>query len=153
VKARATPGTKQTADVETTASWEQLWFALTRGEWASLAIVPVTRGPQAIGVARALAEAGQRFQADSVDVVDAGQIAPGDVAEIVRTIEGAESSRRRVLIALGAPLTNPAAIPVGRAVDAAVLLVSLGKSELKRARQTMASVGSEHFAGSIAVVE
>lgn len=153
MKARTTSATEQATDVETAASWEQLWFSLTRGEWASLAIVPVTRGPQAIGVARALADAGQRFQADTVDVVDAGQIAPRDVAEIVRTIEGAETSGRRVLIALGAPLTNPAAIPVARAVDAAVLLVSLGQSQLKRARQTMASVGSEHFAGSIAVVE
>jgi hypothetical protein len=132
-------------------AWQQLWFGLTRTEWTTLAIVPVEAGAPAIGVARALAEAGQQYQSESVVVIDAGHIAPNDVAGVLQSFDDRGATHRRVIVAVGSPLDNATAIPIVRAVDVAVLLVQVGRSGVSRARRSMASIGGNRFAGSIAI--
>jgi hypothetical protein len=143
-------GTSATAGTSDT-TWQQLWFTLTRTEWGTLAVVPVDRGAAAIAVARALADAGRQYQTEAVEVIDAAQLAPGDVQKVLRGFDDHPADGRRVLVAVGAPLDEAPAIPIARATDAAVLLVHVGQTEIGRIRRTLSCIGDDRFAGSIAI--
>ena len=132
-----------------TDEWSQLWFTLVKEPWTTLVIVPAESDSSALGHARSLAEAGRRYQADSVDVIDAERITPSDVPEVLTTLAERSGNGVRVLVAVRSPLEHAAAIPVARACEAAVLAVRLGEAQMVASRRTIDTVGESLFIGSI----
>jgi hypothetical protein len=84
-------------------------------------------------------------------LIDATGAEPGAVGEILAGAGDAVARGAQVIIALDSPLTNPAAIPIARSADAALLTVRLGGSKITAARQTIESIGRECFIGTVAL--
>jgi len=137
--------------VEARHAWAQLWFAMQRGTWSTLAVVPADPAMSALEAARALATAGHTYRAGAVKLINATRAEARDIRGIVAAAAEAASAGMQVVVAVASPLANPAAIAIARAVDAAVLVVPLGEATLATARRTVESIGREYFSGSVAV--
>ncbi|AHG87671.1 hypothetical protein J421_0134 [Gemmatirosa kalamazoonensis] len=131
--------------------WAQLWFAIQRHSWSTLAVVPAERTQNAFGPARALAVAGHVYRAGAVKMIDATKADAREIQGIIAAAKDAAAAGAQVVIALGSPLVNPAAIAIARAADAVVLAVPLGEAMLADSRRVIESIGREHFIGSVAV--
>ena len=132
--------------------WSAVWFSLSQHAWSSLSIVPAHPSISALDVACAIAEIGQQYEEAGVMVLDAERVAPETVRHISAGLGERGTARKRTLVAVSSPLVDPAAVPVVRMTDAAVLLVPLGTTELDWARRTIASISAGYFIGSITVV-
>jgi hypothetical protein len=132
--------------------WSAVWFALSQHAWSSLAVVPAHPSVSALHVSCAIAEIGQQYEEGGVMVLDAERVAPETVRNLSAGLDERGSARQRTLVAVSSPLVDPAAVPVVRMADAAVLVVPLGTTELDWARRTIASISAGYFLGSITTV-
>lgn len=140
-----------TTMVQPVEPWARIWFSLVRQPWSVLAVVPAHAGLSSAAAARALAEVGREYQTEPVEVADAEGMAAAGVRALLGSLAERSGSGGRILIAVRCPLDDPAAIPLARAADAAVLLVRLGRTNLRDAREVMEAIGAESFAGSVIV--
>jgi hypothetical protein len=131
--------------------WATVWFTLMEHAWTSLVLVPADKEGSAVPIAWALAEFGRPYQEDSIYVLNAERVSPADVPGVVDALRDGFGLGARVLVAVNSPLARHATIPVARAADAAVLLVELGRTDVKSARYTIDSIGAGCFVGSIAI--
>lgn len=131
--------------------WQQLWFAAARHQWSTLAIIPAQPGTSSLTAARLLAAAGQLYPQRPVHLVEAEGTDPTATGFVASSAANRAASGERVIIAIDSPLSHPAAIPIARAVDAALLLIPLGRTRLSAARRTIECVGRQRFIGSITV--
>jgi hypothetical protein len=132
-----------------TVAWERLWLATQRRPWRSLAVISTGKGASMLGVARALAEVGSCHLGVPVMAVDATTITLAALeARMSAWIEPRESSRR-VVIALGSVLENPARLALAQAADAAILGLTLGASSISEAERTIEQVGRGRLLGSV----
>lgn len=129
--------------------WPQLWFTLTQRPWTSLVVVPALPKLSVFFAARALTEVGQMYEGAQVQMVNAEQVQPEEVAALVALIADRAAAGGRTIISVASPLVHHVAIPIARAADGAVLFVPLGRAQLKQAKRTVESIGAEHFVGSI----
>ena len=132
--------------------WSAAWFSLSQHAWSSLAIVPAHPSVSALDVACAIAEVGQQFEEAGVMVLDAERVQPETLRHLQAGLAERGSARKRTLVAVSSPLVDPAAVPVVRMADAAVLVVPLGLTELGWARRTIVSISAGYFLGSITTV-
>jgi hypothetical protein len=56
-----------------------------------------------------------------------------------------------VMIALRSMTENPTVVPVARAVDAVILCVQLGATDIKSSRKTVDAIGRDRFLGTIVI--
>ena len=131
--------------------WQQLWFAALQLPWSSLAIVPAQPNLSALAAARALVAVGRLYHQCPVHLIEAEATEPAATGFVISSVKNRVAAGERVVMAVDSPLSNPVAIPIARAADAALLLVPLGRTRLMLARHTIDSVGREQFIGSIAV--
>jgi hypothetical protein len=131
--------------------WAQLWFAAHRYPWSTLAIVPADIGERMLGAARAFAAAGQLYEPRGVQLIEAIHAGPGAIPEVLAEANRLVHDGRKVIIVVDCPLSNPAAIAIARAVDAALLAVVLGSARLSHARRALDTIGRERFIGSVAI--
>lgn len=129
--------------------WGHTWFSLLKASWTSLALVPASPGESTVFAAKALADVGQLYQFDPIQVINAGDVAAGGLQGVLSAVEQFNGSTARLLIAVSSPLTHDAAIPAARAADAAVLVVGLGRSSMTSARYTVDCIGASHFVGAV----
>lgn len=157
--ARPTPGGERAAAAGDAGSasvegveprWAQLWFAVQRHSWSTLAIVPADTTASALTAARALARAGFVYRNRAVRMIDATGAEPHQIPVILDTAALAAATGSQIVLALASPLTNPAAIALARGVDAAVLVVPLGVASLATTQRVIESIGRERFIGSVA---
>lgn len=147
---RATPrSTESIRAAEVSVEWQHLWFALARRSWTALAIVPADTSFSARAAARRLVSAGEAYGATPVHLVDASSLDPKSAREAIAELERHTRAGSQCVVAVGSPITNPAAIAVARAAGAALLIVPLGVGEIRIARQTIDCIGREHFLGAI----
>ena len=132
------------------SQWEHLWFSLVaRGEWASLAIVPGSPGIDTLAVARMLAAVGHAYLDQPVLLVDATRVQPGEVMARLRASAERVAAGARVLVATDSPTERAACIAIARGVDAAVLVVQTGETDLSQARKATELIGAKQFLGAI----
>jgi hypothetical protein len=132
-----------------TVAWERLWLATQRRPWRSLAVISTGKGASMLGVARALAEVGSCHLGVPVMAVDATTITLATLeARVSAWIEPREDPRR-LLIALGPVLENPASLALAQAADAAILCLTLGASSVSEAERTIEQVGRGRLLGSV----
>jgi hypothetical protein len=128
---------------------QELWYALQRLSWLSLALVPAHGEGSGAAVARALAEVGSALRATKVHCFDAEG---SDSESVVRCIVDIRAFTRReepVLVPVDPPTVNPTSISVVRSVDAALLVIEPGRSDLGSARKTLELLGPDRVVGSV----
>lgn len=131
--------------------WSQLWFAVKKFNWRTLAMVPASGEGRGVGAATALAAAGRLYQDGAVELIDASHADPMSVDRIIASIRAAVARKSQVIVALDSPITNPSTIPIARSLDVAVLAVQLGVPTMSSAKQTMNSIGRDYFIGSVSM--
>jgi hypothetical protein len=108
--------------------------------------VPACAEDPAVNVARALAEIGK------VDFIDAENATPSSCTRVTQDLL-AHATHGRVVVAVDPVVSNPAALPVVLAADAALICITLGQTEIASARRTVELIGSERFIGCVTVVK
>ena len=129
--------------------WAHLWFRLVRHPWTSLALVPGDASTSMLDAARRLAEVASQYQGETVHLLNAQRIGSADLGVAMGALAERALPGSRVLLIVASPLIQPAAIPLARAADGAVLVVRLGQTRTADARRTLACVGQAGFLGSI----
>lgn len=133
-----------------TDEWPQIWFSLAEHQWQSLVLVPSVASVSAATSARALGAVGNTYEERSVLVIEAEEIAPSSAREVIRRLKERNSAGERTIVVVSSPMLDVSAIPIARAVDAAVLVVPLGAAVLRDARRVMGLIGRDRFIGAIA---
>lgn len=131
--------------------WPPIWFSLAEHDWRSLVLVPSERTASAVVTARALGAVGDAYEEHGVRVIEAERETPGAVREVIRQLAERNSAGLRTIVLVSSPLLDVNAIPIARAVDAAVLVVPLGTTSLRDARRVLQLIGRDRFIGSIAI--
>lgn len=137
----------------------ELWFALARQPFASLAIVQASPGEAAATVAKHLAAVAALVGGGAAQVLDTRAMQIGTMATTLRQMrgasqrdEGADVTRfgaaPRIFVAVDS-LENAAAMPLLLGADAVLLAVTLGESDLQTARAIVEKVGAERFRGCV----
>jgi len=130
---------------------QQLWFAATRREWASLAIVPVGDASAAAAVARQFARMALLHEGRAVPVLDGSELTLRQAASTAEVLSRDAKLCGRAVVVLGPLSTSLAGLSVAKAADAALLCVVLGRSRLDEARRTVEFVGADRFVGCVAL--
>ena len=131
--------------------WQQLWFNVLQRDWSSLVIVPAQPNVSVLPAARALVAVGRLYHQRPVHLIEAEAAEPAATGFIISSATHRVAAGEQVVIAVDSPLSQPVAIPISRAADAALLLVPLGRTRLAWARKTLDCIGRERFIGSITV--
>jgi hypothetical protein len=131
--------------------WAQLWFAMMRREWTTLAVIPASPRDGGLATAAAIVEAGKRYADGDVHLLDATDAAPHAVDLIIASMAGTFAPGSKLIIALDNPIANPSSIPIARAADASLLAVRLGDPSHREAQRSVDSVGRDFFIGSVAI--
>jgi hypothetical protein len=130
-------------------AWQRLWLSTQRREWRSLAIIPVGGRIATQPVARALVSIGSSHLGASIRLDDATSITIAGLGACLRGLTRPRESAKRVIVALGSVLENPASLAVAQAADAAILCLVLGDSAISAAERTIEEVGRARFVGSL----
>ena len=137
---------------------QQLWFAVQRFEWSSLVLLPADPATSAFELGRALHEVGRVAMGDRLRLLDARDIKLPATAPMILDMSGASPVRpagtewsERVLVVVDSIVSLPSSIAIALAADAVVLCITLGKSPLATARETMKLIGPQRFIGCITV--
>jgi hypothetical protein len=128
----------------------QLWFALRRCSWSSLAIVPAQPRSSALALARALSVIGSAQLGIPVDLLDATNVNLRDAAQEIAQLKSGVSAGRLLVVATSSVLDEPAGITVAMAAGACLLLATLGQTDLASARRTLHLIGRDRFIGCVA---
>jgi hypothetical protein len=145
---------------------QEIWFALARTEWTSLAIVPVDDGQDAADVAKALAEVGSRVRESpvrafttepsalesSIDIGVAAKLAASGALERQAGAARAAAPRAQVIFAVQPILREPLGMAVLQAVDAVLLCVQLGRTRLDAVQRLVEVIGRERVVGCLKMV-
>jgi hypothetical protein len=139
-------------DLRVPSDIQRLWFATQGKPWSVMAVVPSLAGASAARVAEALAHVGTQARGRKVRFLNAQD---ADLPKAAATIEEAVASSQdycATIVAVGDPVTSPAAIPIGIAADALLLCVELGETRLRSAKETVDCFGHGRFLGAVAIV-
>lgn len=132
---------------------QELWYRLLSHPWSCLVVVAPDRTPKTLRLARSLAEFGTLHRRRPVQLIDALQFDLDRAAAIVQMVEpGADAPplpEPRFVIALDSPLVNPIAIEVLTAVDAVLMLLEKGVSQIPQARKIIETAGRERLVGAV----
>jgi len=127
-----------------------LWTVLTRTRpWRSLALCPVEKGSSALNTAKAITEAANQMRSTPVQILNAEGVEPREVEQRIRELRNLVERNEIVMLVLDPVISNPAAIPLAAAADAAVLCVPLMRTGFAPARKTVELVGKDRFLGTI----
>ena len=130
---------------------QRLWFALDRKPWNVLVLMPADSSFGTGPLAMALAQAGSRVRGLPVQYQDAQDLELPRAARVIEQAVTPSKERSATIIAVGSPLTSPAAIPVALAADGVLMCVELGRSQIQQAQRTIELIGRARFMGAVAV--
>jgi hypothetical protein len=129
--------------------WTLVWFTLIEHPWTSIVIVPSEANASSIVVARALADVGNVYEENGVQLIEAERLPPAIARHVIATMTKRAESGARTVVAVSSPLVDYNAIPIARAADASILLVKVGATSLSNAKKTVSMIGKQCFIGSI----
>ena len=129
--------------------WTRVWFSLIEHPWTSMVIVPAEANASSIAVARALADVGNAYEEQGVQLIEAERLPPPIARHVIATMTKRADSGARTVDAVSSPLVDYNAVPIARAADASVLLVRVGATALDDAKKTVNMIGRQCFIGSI----
>jgi hypothetical protein len=121
--------------------WHQLWVAVRRWQWSSLAIVPASPTDWAVHVARSLVRVGSIHLGTAVQLLDATQMPKSAISSFTNYLEDARVVARSVIVACSNPSRNEASIPVILSADAVILAIVRDESTFKGTEQLVKLFG------------
>jgi hypothetical protein len=137
---------------------QQLWFSIQRLPWSSLVLLPADPETSAHEVAKALQEVGRLTMGERLRMLDARGVQLPATAPLILDMSGASPLRpagtewsERVLVLVESVISRPSGIPVALAADAVVLCLTLGKTPVASARETLKLIGEQRFVGCITI--
>lgn len=138
---------------------QQLWFSLQRFDWSSLVLLPADPDTSAFELGRALHDVGRLTMGDRLRLLDGRGLKVSATAPMILDMSGAAAPVRpagvewseKVLVVVDSVVSHPSSIPIALAADGVVLCLTLGKTPLAAARETMKLVGPQRFIGCITV--
>jgi hypothetical protein len=130
---------------------QQLWLALQKRQWRSLAVISANKGVDSLAAANRLAKIAWWYTGVPTCVFDMRDLSLRLLEHQLRDMAAQLQGGERIFIALRSTSENPTATPLAQAADAAVLCVELGKTDAKAARVTLDAVGRERFIGTLLV--
>lgn len=128
-----------------------LWLAMQQRVWRSLAILGASEGIDTLAVADTLAKIAWAYTGQPTCVLDMRDLSLRLLEHQIRDMAAQLQGGERVFVALRSMNENPTAVPLAMAADAVVLCVELGRTDIKGARRTLATIGREKFLGTLIV--
>jgi hypothetical protein len=128
-------------------SVQQIWFAAQQRPWTTLGIVAPDPRDGVYLLAAALVAVGRLTDTGEIDLLDAQSGGLGDVARHLATMTQVRTRGTRLVVVTDPVTVNPIALPLLRAADAVVLVLTLGRSRLAAAAQTVELIGRERVLG------
>jgi hypothetical protein len=129
---------------------QRLWSSVSRREWSSLVLVPVSANCSAKAIAAGMLEIGPLFRPHP-KVFDGEGAGLPDGPRIAKEMKEHAAGGGTAIATVDPVVSSLAGIPVVLAADVAVLVVPLGEADLGSARSTIEIVGHERILGCVAV--
>ncbi len=129
--------------------YQELWFELRSWSWKSLALVPTTPGATELDIAERLVVVGVSNTNRRLALISAEGASVSDTDRIIAMIRAAEARGDRAIVAVDALIDNPAAAPIVRAVNGAVLVARLGKTMRADMERTITMTGRNRIVGVV----
>jgi hypothetical protein len=130
---------------------QKLWLATQRRDWRSLAVMAASKNVETLPIAEMLAQIAWCYRGQPSCVFDLRDLSLRLAEYQVREAQAQVEAGARVLVALRSIAENPTALLIAREMDAVVLCIQLGKTELKAAAQAIAEIGRDRVLGTILV--
>lgn len=122
-----------------TAAVQDLWLAMRRRPWRSVAVVPTWRGGSELVLAEQLVAVGVADTNRAVTLVSTRGVGVAEVEDGLRMVRVAMLRAELVVVVVDPLVDNPATAAVLRSLDAAVLTVRMGVSTIAAVERTVAS--------------
>jgi hypothetical protein len=129
------------------AAVQQLWFAAQQRPWSTLAIVAAHGRDGAFALAEALVAVGRLTDSGEVDLLNGQGGGLADVAHQLGAMAAVRARGAQMIVVTDPVVVSPVALPLLRAADAVVLVLTLGRSQLAAAERTLDLVGRERVIG------
>lgn len=129
--------------------YQELWFELRSWSWKSLAIVPTTPGATELDIAERLVVVGVSNTNRRLALISAEGASVSDTDRVIAMIRAAEARGDRAIVAVDALIDNPAAAPIVRAVNGAVLVARLGTTMRADMERTITMTGRNRIVGVV----
>jgi hypothetical protein len=130
-------------------SIQELWFELRTWSWKSLAIVPTVASQSELDIAEKLVVVGVANTNRRMSLISAEGVGVGDTDRVIAMIRAAEARGDRVIVGCDSIMDNPAAAPIIRAVNGAVLSVRLNVTDLADVERSVATINRNRVIGII----
>jgi hypothetical protein len=128
---------------------QELWFATQRRPWLTLAMLAPEATPGVCALATAFVAVGRLTHTGEVDMLSTQGAKLREVSWHLLAMTQAQQRGARLVVAADPVVTSPVALPLVRAADAALLVVTLGESGLAAAIRTIEVVGRERILGCV----
>lgn len=129
--------------------YQELWFELRTWSWKSLAIVPTVPGVSELDIAEKLVVVGVANTNRRMSLISAEGATVADTDRVIAMIRKAEARGDRSIVVTDSLFENPAAAPIVRAVNGAVLSVRLGLSEKSVVERTLSTINRNRVIGVV----
>jgi hypothetical protein len=131
--------------------WTERWALLTvlRAQWSTLALVATDAGAPCPALATALAEMTRAYGLRPVRALYASGASAPEIALVQEEVAASRAGEARLVIAMDDPRAEPACVPLLAQLDAALLLVRIGASEIRAVEEIIALVGRERVIGCV----
>jgi hypothetical protein len=129
--------------------YQELWFELRSWSWKSLALVPTSPGMSEIDIAERLVVVGVSNTNRRLALISAEGATVSDTDRIIAMIRAAEARGDRAVVAVDPLVDNPAAAPIVRAVNGAVLVARIGQTLRSDMERTIALTGRNRIIGVV----
>ena len=129
--------------------YQELWFELRSWSWKSLALVPTTPGATELDIAERLVVVGVSNTNRRLTLISAEGATVSDTDRIIAMIRAAEARGDRAIVAVDPLIDNPAAAPIVRAVNGAVLVARIGQTLRSDMERTISLTGRNRIVGVV----
>ena len=129
--------------------YHELWFELRSSTWRSLAIVPTCEGISEFDVAEKLVMVGVSNTGRALTLINAEGVTTDGTEPTIALIHEIEERGEQVIVVVDSLVDNPAAMPITQAVNGAVLVVRLGRSETGDIERVVLAVGRDRLFGAV----
>jgi hypothetical protein len=139
--------------------YKELWFALSRTSWQSLALVAGDSSGSANDIATSLANVGRLLHETVrtlMPVDTTTYLIAADLLQAIGSTRGTNETRApkpfgKVIAALPSIAFDPVALEVVAAADVVVICVEIGRTRVSTLRRTIELVGRERIAGCLLI--
>lgn len=153
-----TPPTPATEPSAPGVEFQELWFALARRHWRTVVLVPCEASFSTNVLATELANVGRVLLDVPVTAVIARPDQYADLAKAIAAAARPEATRAepsapapRMIVAIEPVVEKPLGLALVHAADATILCLEIGRTRVAAVKQSIALIGRDRIAGSIAV--